>query len=85
MSLALTRLATSPKSQLIIEEGAVDDQDEFQDQIANPAWRHAFVPNGFVAGGRFMKLDPPSFALIERELIVLADQGVNEMGRSQRD
>ena len=79
MSLALTRLATSPKSQLIIEEGAVDDQDEFQDQIANPRGV-TFVPNGFVAGGRFMKLDPPSFAPIERELIVLADQGVNEMG-----
>lgn len=78
MSLALTRLATSPKSQLLIEEGVIDDQDEFLDQIANPRGVQ-FVPDGFVSGGRWIKLDPPSFAPVDRELIALADQGINEL------
>lgn len=78
MSLALTRLATSPKSQLLIEEGVIDDQDEFLDQIANPRGVQ-FVPDGFVSSGRWIKLDPPTFAPVDRELIALADQGINEL------
>lgn len=78
MSLALARLATSPKAHMVIEEGAVDDQDEFMDQLANPRGI-AWVPNGFVSGGRYITMPPPNFAPMERELISLADQGVNEM------
>ena len=78
MSLALTRMATSPKTHLVIEEGAVDDQDEFLDQMANPRGV-TWVPNGFISGWRFIKMDAPSFPPMERELIALADQGVNEM------
>lgn len=78
MSLALARLATSPKSQMLIEEGVIDDQDDFLDQIANPRGVQ-FVPDGFVSSGRWIKLDPPSFAPVDRELIALADQGINEL------
>lgn len=77
MSLVLTRLASSPKQTLLVEEGALEDADEFFEQLANPRGA-ATVPDGFIAGNRFMVLQPPSFPPMERELIAIADQAVNE-------
>jgi hypothetical protein len=77
MSLALTRLATSPKQTMIIEESAVEDVDEFFDQLSNPRGA-AIVPDGFIAGQKHLLLQPPTFPPFERELMSIAEQGVGE-------
>lgn len=77
MSLALVRLATAPKQHLLIEESSVEDIDYFLDQYANPRGV-SVVPDGFIAGNRFMVMEPPRFPDMERELIQMADQGVTE-------
>lgn len=77
MSLVLTRLAQSPKQTVLIEEGALEDPDEFFDQLANPRGA-AIVPDGFVRSNRYVMLNPPTFPPIERELIAIADQAILE-------
>lgn len=79
MSLVLTRLAYSPKQTMLIEEGALEDVDSFHDQIASPKG-FATVPAGFIAGQRYVLMQPPNFPPMERELVDMADQGIPEMG-----
>jgi hypothetical protein len=79
MALVLTRLAMSPKQTLLIEEGAVEDIDQFYNELANPRGA-AVVPAGFLTGNRFTTLPPPTIPPLEIHLMQAADQGVNEMG-----
>lgn len=78
MNLVLTRLATSPKQQIVVEETAIEDSDYFFDQLSNPRGG-AVVPDGFIAGKRWMTLDSTSMPPLERELIAFADAGIAEL------
>jgi hypothetical protein len=78
LSLALTRLQTSPKQTIIFEKGAVDDPDTFFDELANPRGAVA-VNDGFISSNRYMMLNAPNFPPMEERLISMADQGVNEI------
>lgn len=78
MSLVLTRLATSPKASFTIEEGSVENMDQFLDQVANPR-AGIRVPAGFNSSSAMKEMRPPTFPPLERELLTMADQGVGEV------
>lgn len=78
MSLVLSRLATSPKASFLFEEGSIRDLDQFLDAVANPGGAIP-VPDGFLQSNRFHVLPQPTFPPLERELIGMVDQSVNEI------
>ncbi len=77
MSLVLVRLATSPKAPFIIESDAVEDINEFNNQVANPR-APIVVPPGFLNSNKFKEMQHPTFPPLERELIGMAENMVGE-------
>lgn len=74
----LTLYMMSPKQQILIEEGAVGDTDAFMNEFGRLGGV-TFVPDGFIASGRFREIDAPSFPPMLRELLNYADQAVMDI------
>lgn len=73
----LTIYMTSPKQHLLVEEGALNDPDQFLDEYAKVSGV-SIVPNGFIQSNRFMQLQPPHFPSMTKELIEIAEGAVQE-------
>jgi len=74
----LTMYMTSPKQHLIIEEGALNDPEQFLDEYAKVSGV-SFVPDGFVANQRFIQLQQPRFPDMIGQLIEMADSAVEDI------
>lgn len=78
MNLMLTRLAYSPKQTILVEETAVEDPQQFYNDLANPRGA-AIVPDGFVTSNRYMMLPAVAPPQLEPQLIAMADSGITEL------
>lgn len=76
-SNALALWMTSPKQNLLIEEGALENPDKFVNDYAKLSGIH-IVPDGFVAGQRFMQMQPNTFPPMLQEMIQIASNAVEE-------
>lgn len=76
-SNALALWMTSPKQNLLIEEGALDNPDKFVNDYAKLSGIH-IVPDGFIAGQRYQQMQPNSFPPMLQEMIQIASNAVEE-------
>lgn len=74
----LTMYMTSPKQHLIIEEGALKDTQAFLNEYSKVTGV-SIVPDGFVAGGRFLQLESPRFPPMLESLINVVEGSVQEI------
>lgn len=74
----LAMYMTSPKQQLIVESGAVEDTNRFGEEYGKLSGIQ-FVPDGFISGGRFMQLSAPSFPPMVQELVGLMENAVQDL------
>lgn len=78
LSNVLAVYMASPKEGLMIEEDALSDFETFANQYSRPTGIIK-VPNGFIQSNRYMKLQASQFPEITRELLQIADAGVEGM------
>src|SRR5690606_34970862 len=74
----LTLYMMSPKQHMMIEEGAIGDPDAFMNEMGKLSGV-SFVPDGFIASGRYTIVEAPSFPPMLREMLQYADQAVMDV------
>lgn len=74
----LSMYMTSPKQTLLVEQGAVEDQNKFSEEYGKISGVH-FVPDGFISGNRFLTLNHPQFPPMLQELVNLTENAVQEI------
>lgn len=77
-SSLLTMYMTSPKQHLMVEEGALNDTEQFLDEWAKVTGV-SIVPDGFFANKRFELMRPPAFPPMLSELVSIAENAVQDI------
>jgi hypothetical protein len=77
-SSLLTMYMTSPKQHLMVEEGALNDVEQFLDEWAKVTGV-SVVPDGFFQSKRFELMRPPTFPPMLSELISIAENAVQDI------
>jgi len=77
LSNMLALYMTSPKGNIMVEQGAVDNPGKFANTFAKPGGVQ-FVPDGFLQSGRWLQLQSGDFPPMLKELVEMTSNAVQE-------